>query len=62
MPSWLLALLAVLGIVAVVGLEAAAVTGRWRTWWVAVRHFGGALLVLAVLGAALAWFMVMSRS
>jgi hypothetical protein len=48
MPSWLLLVLVVTGMVLLVSLEAAAVTGSWRTFWVALKQFGGVVLGIAV--------------
>jgi hypothetical protein len=49
MPSWLILVLTVAGMVVLVALEAAAVTGSWRTFGVALKQFGGVVLALAVL-------------
>lgn len=48
MPSWLLLLLCVAGLVVWTGLLAAGSTGRWYTFKVAVKQFSLILLVLAL--------------
>lgn len=49
MPSWLRLVLTVTGMVVVVALEAAAVTGNWRTFWVALKQFGSVMLGIALI-------------
>lgn len=47
MPSWLLLVLTIAGLIAVAALQAAACTGRWRTVWEAGKVITLVLLAMA---------------
>lgn len=48
MPTWLLLLLTIAGLIAWTALLAAGHTGRWRTVWLVGKQFSGYLLLLAL--------------
>lgn len=48
MPTWLLLLLVIAGLVLWTALLAAGHTGRWRTIWEAAKQFSTYLLLLAL--------------
>jgi hypothetical protein len=53
MPTWLILTLVLLGGVVLVALQAAAVTGRWRNFWVGAKQYGTYLLIAFLLPGAL---------
>lgn len=54
MPSWLILVLSIAAGIALVGLQAAGVTGTWRGFWTGSRQFGTFVAVLAALGLVIA--------
>ena len=62
MPSWLTLLLTVTGMVVVVALEAAAVTGSWRIFAVALRQLGAVALAIAFVCLVFWGIAVMAHS
>jgi hypothetical protein len=58
MPPWLKLALFLVGLILFVGLEAAATTGRWRSFGQASGWMAKAIGACTVVGLALvAWFM-----
>lgn len=54
MPSWLILVLFLAAAVAVVGLQAAGVTGNWRGFRTGARQFGTFVAVLVALALVIA--------
>lgn len=61
MPSWLILILVIGGMILLVALEAAAVTGSWRTFAVAGKQFALYLGLLALPAALVGLVMFIWR-